>query len=48
MEPESDRYNPRDRFPVGRLHPSNILNLGDQRIICSKYDKEGQYVYVGC
>lgn len=47
MEPSDDRYNPRDRFPVSRLHTSNILNLGDQRVICSKYDKEGQFVYIG-
>lgn len=42
-------YNPRERFPVKRLNLANVLNFGDSnRIIASKYDVDGQYVYLGC
>lgn len=48
-EPSKTLYNPRERYPVKRLNLANVVNFGeDNRILASKYDSDGLYVYLGC
>lgn len=49
LAPTSDRYNPRERYPVKRLNLVNVLNFGEEnRVLASKFDADGLYVYFGC